>query len=248
MTVLIFMLGLVIGSFLNVCIYRIPKGESLVFPSSRCPACGQQLKFFDLVPVASFFVLGGRCRFCRGKISPRYPLVEFLTGCLFAAIYARIGLTPSLVPALSLTAVLIVVAFIDIDYYRIPDILVAFGFALGIALRIWIPFVTWEAAFFGVVLGGGILLLIALVSRGGMGGGDVKLAALIGFFLGWHRVLLTLFLAALFSSLAGITLILLQKKGRKDPIPFGPFLALGAVLSLLFSTELIHLYARCFLS
>lgn len=245
--IFIFILGLVIGSFLNVCIYRIPWGESLVYPSSHCGRCGTKLKTRDLVPVASFFMLKGKCRFCGEPISWRYPLVELLTGLLFAAVYGRFAWQSLLIPYLCLTALLVAMSFIDLDTYRIPDRLVLFGFLAGTAFHILAPFINYLDALLGFVLGGGLFFLIALASRGGMGGGDIKLAALIGFFLGWRLVLVAAFLASLLAAITGIMLIVLKKKRKKDSIPFGPFLALGTLLSIFIGREIIEIYAKYFL-
>ncbi|NMA14812.1 MAG: prepilin peptidase [Clostridia bacterium] len=241
-----FLFGLLVGSFLNVCIYRIPRGESIVWPPSHCALCGVKLKPIDLVPLAGFLLLRGRCRYCQGKISGRYPLVELLTGALFALIFHMYGGQPALVTLLFLTALLLVISFIDIDYYRIPNSLIIFGFVGGIVFQIFASFVPVKDAFLGLFVGGGLLFLIALCSRGGMGGGDIKLAALIGFFLGWRMILMVLFGAAFFASLVGLMLIAGKRKTRKDPIPFGPFLGIGAFLALVWGEQLMGLYLGYF--
>ncbi|MEL7568045.1 MAG: prepilin peptidase [Dehalobacterium sp.] len=239
---IIFIFGLIIGSFLNVCINRIPRGESIVFPPSRCEACNTYLKPFDLVPVASFLLLKGKCRYCGDKLSWRYPMLELFTGFLFALVYQVIGFGISIIPYLFLTSLLLIISFIDIDHYRIPDPLIIIGLGAGIAFQIFIPFQPLINALLGFFTGGGILFLIALLSRGGMGGGDIKLGALIGLFLGWKLMLLSLFLAAFLASTAGICLMILKKKSRKDAIPFGPFLSLAAFISLLRGNYLISWY------
>lgn len=245
---LIFIFGLVIGSFLNVCIYRLPLGQSIAYPPSHCGKCETDLKPFDLIPVITFLLLGGKCRYCSQKISCRYPFVELLTGILFVIIYLYIGFNLTLLPYLFFITLLIVISFIDIDHYRIPDKLIVFGIIIGMIFHILTPFVTYIDALIGFFIGSGILFLLAVLSKGGMGGGDIKLAALIGLFLGWKLTLLTLFLSSLLASLIGVSLILLGKKDRKDPIPFGPFLALGALIALLYGNVLLEFYFRNFIN
>lgn len=227
---IIFIFGLIIGSFLNVCISRLPKGESVVFPSSRCEACNTRLRFFDLVPVASFLLLKGKCRYCGFKLSWRYPGVEIITGILFVLIYLTRDWNARLISDFFWTSLLLVISFIDMDYYRIPDSLILIGLGAGLIFQIFIPSLSLSESILGFITGGGILFLFALISRGGMGGGDIKLGALAGVFLGWKLVILSLFLAALFASATGLFLIVTKRKSRKDPIPFGPFLSLGAFL------------------
>ncbi|ATW23992.1 prepilin peptidase [Candidatus Formimonas warabiya] len=243
---ILFIFGLIIGSFLNVCISRIPRGESIVFPPSRCEACGTNLKPFDLVPVASFLLLRGKCRYCGCRLSWRYPGIEVLTGVLFILLYQNFGVAKNLIPALFLISLLIIVSFIDMDHYRIPDLLIIFGLGTGIVFQILIPSIRFSDSLLGLIVGGGILFTLALVSRGGMGGGDIKLGGLIGFFLGWRFILLSLFLAALLASIIGLALMLVKKKSRKDPIPFGPFLSLGAIISVLWGNDLILWYVNSF--
>lgn len=243
-----FTFGLIIGSFLNVCISRIPRGESIVFPPSRCEACDTKLRSFDLVPVASFFLLRGKCRYCSAKLSWRYPGVEILTGVFFVLGYQVIGFTINLIPFLFLTSLLLIISFIDIDHYRIPNPLILIGLGAGILFQIFIPFQPFINSLLGFVTGGGVLFLIALLSRGGMGGGDIKLGALIGLFLGWKWMLLSLFLSAFLASAAGVSLMIMRKKSRKDPIPFGPFLSLGVFISLLWGNHLIFWYINYFVN
>ncbi len=240
--VLAALFGLIIGSFLNVVIYRMPRGESVVAGRSRCPACGRALAWYDLVPVLSYLALRGRCRYCRTPISPRYLLVELMTGAVFAALFYRFGPTPALAKYLFLGAVLIAATFIDLEHYLIPDRLVLAGLAgaviLGFAARdvgIW-------SALAGCAAGAGFLLLVVVISKGGMGGGDVKLAAVTGLFLGWPFGPLGIFLGACVGGLVAFFLLLFRIKGRKDPLPFGPFIALGSFLALLWGKEVISWY------
>jgi leader peptidase (prepilin peptidase)/N-methyltransferase len=230
---LIFIFGLIIGSFLNVCIYRIPKKESVVFPASHCTSCSTKLKPIDLIPVFSWLLLKGKCRYCNAKILKQYPLVELLTAVLFVFLYSVIGLSNYLPVVLVFTALLIVVSFIDYQYYLIPNKLILVGFVIGLMIHIIFPTLAWQNALLGFVVGGGVLYVLAVLSKGGMGGGDIKLAALIGFYLGWQKVLQALFFGALLGSVFGILMILTKKIDRKTPIPFGPFLSMAVILTLL---------------
>ncbi len=240
--VLIFLLGLILGSFLNVCIYRIPRKESISFPPSHCPKCETDLRAFDLFPVASFLYLGGKCRYCGNKISWRYPFVELLTGSLFLLTALLIGLELVLIKYLFMVSLFVVISFIDLEHYLIPDKIIIFGFIVGIGLNIVIKDVTLVNSLLGFAAGGGFLLLLAVVSNGGMGGGDIKLAALIGFLLGWQKVLLGLFFGALVAAVIGIVLIVLELKKRKEPIPFGPFIALGTLFVMFLGEKLVSWY------
>jgi leader peptidase (prepilin peptidase)/N-methyltransferase len=234
MAVLFFILGLVIGSFLNVCVYRLPRGESIVFTPSHCPTCGSRLGARDLVPLLSYLGLKGRCRFCGAPISARYPLIELATGLLFAAVYAHTGLTALLPKQLFLVAVLIMVTFIDLKYMIIPDRIIVFSLAGGIFLNLLARDLSLLSAGLGLLAAAALLLAPALIYRGGMGGGDIKLAAVIGLFLGWPNGLLAVLLGCLLGALVGITLLLTGRKGRKDAIPFGPYLAAGTLLAMLY--------------
>ncbi|MGQ9497209.1 MAG: prepilin peptidase [Desulfotomaculales bacterium] len=242
-----FLLGLSIGSFLNVVIYRLLRGESVLGGRSRCPACGRALGWCDLVPVLSYLLLRGKCRYCRAPISPRYPAVELLTGAVFAALFYRFGPTPALAKYLFLGAVLIAAAFIDLEHYLIPDRLVLAGVAgaviLGFAARdmgIW-------PTLAGCAAGAGFLSVVAVISKGGMGGGDVKLAAVVGLFLGWPLVALALLLAVVVGGLAAAVFLLLGIKGRKDPVPFAPFIAAGTLAAILWGPHIIDWYQQVFL-
>ncbi|OPZ74856.1 MAG: Type 4 prepilin-like proteins leader peptide-processing enzyme [Firmicutes bacterium ADurb.Bin456] len=239
---LFLILGLVIGSFLNVCVYRLPRGESVVFTPSHCPACGLRLGAGDLVPLLSYLVLKGRCRSCGARISSRYPLVELTTGLLFAAVFMRTGLTVLLLKQLFLVAVLIAVTFIDLEHMIIPDRIIVFSLAGGIFLNILAGDLSLLSAGLGLIAAAALLLAPALIYRGGMGGGDIKLAAVIGFFLGWPNGLLAVLLGCLLGALAGITLVLTGRRGRKDAIPFGPFLAGGALLAMFYGNQCLSWY------
>jgi leader peptidase (prepilin peptidase)/N-methyltransferase len=241
-SLLIFVLGTIVGSFLNVCIHRLPAGESVVFPPSRCVSCGAKLGFIDLVPVFSFLYLRGRCRRCGAPFSWQYPLVEFAAGLLFVLAWLRFGAGWATPAAWALISVLIVAAVIDLRHRIIPNRLILAGLVLGlplVALQSWTSLLWGVAALFGAGL---LMLAIAVVSRGGMGGGDVKLAALMGLYLGPAGVAAALFLAFLAGGAAAVLLLATGRKGRKDPVPFGPYLALGGILAALWGREIINWY------
>ncbi|HHV63640.1 MAG TPA: prepilin peptidase [Peptococcaceae bacterium] len=233
-------LGLVFGSFLNVVIWRVPRGESIVSPGSHCPECGHILRFWELIPVISFLLLKGKCSRCGLKISLRYPAVEILTGLLFVLVYLfrternMIGI----ILDLAFVAFLIALAFIDIATFRLPDVLV-----LGIVLIGLInPLLTKDPLFWLSLLGagtaGGVFTLIAYFYPEGMGWGDVKFVAALGLYLGVPGIFSAVFFASLLGVIIGGLRIIVYKKDFKDPIPFGPFLAGGAVIVLLFGSKL----------
>jgi leader peptidase (prepilin peptidase)/N-methyltransferase len=239
-----FIFGCIIGSFANVCIHRLPWQHSLVLPSSHCPNCQQGLRPWHNVPILSYVLLKGRCAYCQTTISWRYPFVEFFCGLLYIVLYEHFGLSlPGMIFTLLATSLLIV-SFIDLAYRIIPDVITLPGIIAGLLASTLATSVGLGSALLGVVIGGGLFLLIAIVSRGGMGGGDIKLTAMIGAFLGWQGVFVTIFLAALSGAVSGLFLMVLKKKGRKDALPFGPFLALGALLALLWGHEIVHWYLR----
>lgn len=244
----LFALGLIVGSFLNVCISRIPIGESIILPSSHCPKCRISLKFYDNIPVLSYILLGGRCRNCGEKISWQYPLVEFLTCILFLAIGWRFGPSWPLIPYLVFVSSLIIITFIDLEHLIIPDIISLPGIGIGFLIS-FLPFmsVRYLDSIIGIFAWGGCFWVIAILGkwiwkREAMGGGDIKLIAMIAAFLGWQGGLVTVFWASLIGSIWGGFLILIKKKGRRDLIPFGPFLCLGALISLLYGSEMIQWY------
>jgi leader peptidase (prepilin peptidase)/N-methyltransferase len=240
--IIIFAFGLIIGSFCNVVIYRLPQGKSIVTPGSQCRSCGNFIHPWDNIPLLSYFVLKGQCRFCSAPISARYPTVEFISGILFVLLYLKLGLSISFAVYALLASTLLVVALIDYDHRIIPNIITLPGIAIGLVLSTWALPITPLDSLLGLLLGGTLFYLIALFSRGGMGGGDIKLIAMIGAFLGWQGALFTTFIGALLGSLVGMTLMLLGRKGRKDKVPFGPFLSGAAILFILWGEELIRWY------
>lgn len=242
--------GLMTGSFLNVCIWRLPRGESVVLPFSHCPLCNAPIRALDNIPLLSYVLLGGKCRRCRGRISPRYPLVEGLNAVLYAAVFYRYGMGWHLPVYLAFVSSLIVITFIDIDFQIIPDSITLPGIPVGLlagSLILPEPFsraglLGFKASIIGAAAGFCFFYAVAFLSRGGMGGGDIKLMTLIGGLLGWKSVLLSTLVGSFTGSLLGIFLMLFRGKGRKTKIPFGPFLALGAVAALLFGQEIFQWY------
>ncbi len=250
--------GLVIGSFLNVVIARVPEGKSLWRPRSACPGCGAPIAWYDNVPLVSFAALRGRCRHCAMPIPWRYPIVEAVTAAAFGLALAVLGPTPAFAAAALLLAMLIAVTAIDLRLQIIPDAITLPGIALGVLASlatgrpgVRIPWLgvaahSWPAvildSLLGILVGGGIFLVIILASGGGMGGGDMKLGAMLGAFLGWQLGLLALMLAVLSGGLVAVVLLALRRRGRKEAIPFGPFLALGGAVAFLWGDALLGWY------
>jgi leader peptidase (prepilin peptidase)/N-methyltransferase len=229
--------GLCVGSFVNVVIARIPAGRSIVHPGSACLHCGTPIRWHDNIPVLSYILLGGHCRGCQATISWRYPFVELMCGALFAAAYLRFGPGSQLVAALVLLSTLVAITGIDVDHQIIPDVLSIPGIVLGLLMSFAPGGIGWRDSLLGTLLGGGVFIVIIIASgivlgQPGMGIGDVKLGAMLGAFLGWKLVLLSILLSVLIGGPLAATLLATGKKGRKDPLPFGPFLAVGAVISL----------------
>jgi len=242
-----FCFGAVIGSFLNVCIRRLPAGESIVYPPSHCPGCGTRIRGRDNIPLLSYLLLCGRCRSCGSRISLRYPAVEALTAIALVLLLYRFGLTGSFAVAAVFLTALIVISFIDLDHQIIPDVITLPGIAVGLLLSVAGMGPRVLDSVLGALLGGGLLYAVAVgyhawTGREGMGGGDVKLLAMIGAFLGWRSVLVTLVLGSFTGALVGVGLILGRGADVRVPIPFGPFLALGATCAIFFGDRLIHWY------
>ncbi|MGD8844077.1 MAG: prepilin peptidase [Desulfobacteraceae bacterium] len=241
------LLGMCIGSFLNVCIYRIPNGSSIVRPPSSCPVCNASIKWFDNIPVVSYILLRGRCRGCKTRISIRYPIVEMLTGLFAVIAWMEFGLSLSALIYFFFITILLVITFIDIDHRIIPDIISLPCIPLGFALSFVLPSITWIDSLLGIALGGGSLLAIAWgyqLFRGkeGMGGGDIKLLAMIGAFLGWKGVLFTIMASSFTGTAVGIIMMIRAGGGMKMALPFGPFLAIGAILYLFVGPQTISWY------
>lgn len=254
-----FIFGSVVGSFLNVCIYRLPREESIVFPASHCPSCGKGIRFYHNIPIFGYLALGGKCADCGSRISPLYPLVEALAGFTAVAVLAKFGLTLDAAFYLALIYALIVITFIDLQHMIIPNVITIPGILAGLVFGAlstdWaasralmervgysldgflvllneVPFLD---SVFGLLIGGGVLFLIAFLyvalrKREGMGMGDVKLLAMLGAFLGWEGVVFIMLVSSLIGTAAGLTLIFRKKENLRYAIPFGPFLSIAAVI------------------
>jgi leader peptidase (prepilin peptidase) / N-methyltransferase len=244
---LVFVLGLIVGSFSNVCIYRIPRNESVIYPASHCPKCRNKIKPIDNIPLLSYILLKGRCRNCGSKISIQYPLVEFLTGLIYLIIYLIYGLSIQSLAYIILSSALIIITFIDLQEQMIPDVISLPGIVVGLILSFMVPYISFINSALGALVGGGIILIIAWVGsiifkKEAMGGGDVKLTAMIGAFLGWRYTIISLFWGFFLGALIGIILIMTKIKKREDAIPFGPFIALGSIITLLWGEKILSWY------
>ena len=240
--------GAIVGSFLNVCIYRLPIGKSIVWPSSACPHCGRTLAWFENIPVASYLALWGRCHTCRKPIAGRYPLVEALTALMFAASWWFYGPSVLLLSRLLLGCALIVLFAIDLEHRLLPNLITLPGIASGFALS-FVSGPGWLDSLIGVLVGGGVLYGIAEVyyrvrHEEGLGMGDVKMLAMIGAFIGWKLTLVTLMMASFAGSMIGLALIAADRGGMKHALPFGTFLALGAALAATIGQGLLDWYLR----
>jgi len=245
--ILTFIIGLVVGSFSNVCIYRIPRNESIIYPASHCPKCHSNILPKDNIPLLSYILLKGRCRHCKSKISIQYPIVEFLSGLIYLIIYLVFGLSIQTLIYILLSSSLIIIAFIDLNEQIVPDVISLPGIVIGLILSFFVPYISFINSALGILVGGGIILMIGLAGsvifkKEAMGGGDVKLAAMIGAFLGWKYIIISLFLGFFLGALAGISLILSKIKKREDAVPFGPFIILGSFITLLWGEQIISWY------
>lgn len=243
----VFLLGAIVGSFLNVCIYRLPQDQSVVSPGSRCGSCGAAVRWFDNLPILSWLILRGRCRSCKASFSIRYPLIELLNGLLWLAVLLRFGASPTALVYALLISALVVVTFIDFDHQIIPDEISLGGILLGFLISFFLPMPGWTASLLGILLGWGSLALVFyaylwLTGREGMGGGDAKLLAMLGAFLGWQAVPFIIFVSSLLGSVLGLTVMAIKGKDRHLAIPFGPYLALGGLLYIFYGPQLINWY------
>jgi len=238
--------GLAIGSFLNVVIHRLPRGASIVSPGSRCPACGYALRAMDNIPVVSYLMLRGRCRQCGVRISPRYPLVEIATAALFVLHYFVFGWTPLLAVRLLFAASLVALFAIDLEHHLLPDAITLPGVGAGLLASLFLP-PGIRDALIGVLAGGGVLWLIGeayyrYAGEEGMGGGDVKMLAMIGAFLGWQLVIVTLVFSSIAGSLIGVLLIVTKRGGMKYALPYGTFLSIAALVASLAGAQIVEWY------
>lgn len=246
-TIAAILFGSLVGSFLNVCIARLPKGESIAFPGSHCPHCGHPIRFYDNIPILSYLHLKGRCRDCGRPISVQYPVVEAVTALGSLWMFLRYGITLSYLFYFSFFSAMVVITVIDLYHQIIPDAISLPGIGVGLVSSLVLPEITLKDSVIGVLLGGGSLFVVAtgyqwLFKREGMGGGDVKLLAMIGAFLGWKAVILTILMGSLLGSVVGIAVMLIQGKNMKYAIPFGPFLAAGALVSLAYGRQIMVWY------
>ena len=244
--VLFFAVGLIVGSFLNVCISRLPRRESVVWPASHCTKCGRNLSWFENIPVASWLALRGRCRTCHASIGLTYPVVELVTAVTFAGGYVIYGPTPLLAVRLLFACAMIVLFVIDLRHRILPNVITLPGIVVGLVCSVMLP-PGWLASLIGAIAGGGILFAIAELYyrvRGveGLGMGDVKMLAMIGAFLGWQLTLVTLLLASFSGSVIGVTLIATGRGRTQTALPFGTFLAVGALIAAVSGEALLAWY------
>ncbi|MGD9503369.1 MAG: A24 family peptidase [Syntrophobacteraceae bacterium] len=242
-----FIIGCCLGSFYNVVIHRLPNGESLVHPPSHCPGCDKPIAPYDNIPILSYLLLRGKCRHCRASISPRYPLVEALTGLVAMLLFRRYGFHPQLLVEFVFASILIIITFIDLDTYTIPDVFSLTGIGLGFLGSFLTARLSWTDSLLGVLLGGGLFWAIAagyawVRRREGLGGGDIKLLAMIGAFVGWSGVVFTILAASISGLAVGLVVMARSRQGLTAMIPFGPFLALGAISYIFWGQSFFQWY------
>jgi leader peptidase (prepilin peptidase)/N-methyltransferase len=246
-SVLVTMFGAVVGSFLNVCIYRLPLRKSVMWPGSQCPSCGAAVKPYDNVPIAGYLWLRGRCRNCRAPISIQYPIVELVTGVVFLGAFLLFDSPLILIQRLLFACAMIVLFVIDLEHRILPDVITLPGIVVGFLFSLFLP-PGWRDSLIGIVLGGGSLWLMGELyfrvrHEEGMGFGDVKMLAMIGAFLGWKLMLLTLVLSSLLGSMIGVAMIALNRGDMKYALPFGTFLAIGALVAAVVGDGIIAWYS-----
>jgi leader peptidase (prepilin peptidase)/N-methyltransferase len=244
---LVFCAGACVGSFLNVCIYRLPEGRSVVRPGSACPHCRRFLRWWENIPLLSYVFLRARCRSCGARISPQYPLVELLSGFLALALWYRFGLGASFFIYAYFSASLLIISLIDLEHKIIPDCISLPGIVLGFLSSFFLPNLSWYDSLIGILVGGGALYVLAwgyylIARREGMGGGDIKLLAMIGAFMGWQALPLVVFLSAAVGSILGLAVMVVRREGRHMAIPYGPFLGGAALFTLFFGQHFISWY------
>ncbi len=240
-SLLVFIYGLLIGSFLNVVIYRLPENKSIVFPGSHCFNCNTRLKVVDLIPVLSWVFTKGKCRYCGEKVSWQYPLVELITAILFLLLFLNFGFSVRFFILLLLISVLIVCSVIDLKYKIIPNKITYPSIIIALILSFILNHITFISSFIGILIPGGLLLLLALLYGKGLGMGDVKLVAVIGAVLGWQFTLLGIFIGSFFGAIIGITLMITGVIDRRTRIPFGPLISIGIIISIFYGHDLLNL-------
>ena len=245
MSIFVLPFGLIIGSFLNVCIHRLPLGESPAWPGSHCPRCRAPLKWYDNIPVISYVILNGRCRACGNPISRRYPIVELLTAGLFVGAYLLYQ-PPLMIQRLVFGCAMIVLFFVDLEHHRLPNEITVPGIVVGFLFSLFMS-PGWLSSLIGILVGGGVLWLLGTLwflirHEEGMGFGDVKMLAMIGAFLGWKLMLATLFVSTILGSVIGLSLIAAKKGNLKTALPFGCFLAIGAILASVVGDRAVSWY------
>ena len=239
--------GVIIGSFLTVCIHRVPREASIVSPRSACVSCNQTISWYDNIPIVSFLMLRGRCRYCHSAILPRYPIIELSNGLGYMAILWRFGWGWEAVVYVIFFSALLTITWIDWDYQIIPDVISLPGIVVGVAAASTVLPTGLMNSLIGVFVGGGVLWFMAWISpflfgKEGLGGGDIKLLAMVGAFLGWQAALTTLMLASIVGAVVGLVLLAFKVLKRGQYIPFGPYLALGAMLALFFGADMTDWY------
>jgi len=247
MDLIVFIFGLCIGSFLNVCIYRLPLNQSIIKPSSFCPKCNTPLKWYHNIPVLSYFILRGKCAYCGERISIRYLAVEIITGALLLINYRIFSLSFDFFYYSLFVCLLIIVIFVDLKHMIIPDEISIGGVIAGFLMSFFSSNITFKESLIGILVGGGILYAIIWIyyiftKKEGMGGGDVKLLAMIGAFLGYRSIFFVIFSASIIGTIIAVPFMILKGKGRDFAIPFGPFLSIGALIYLYFGDEIIKLF------
>lgn len=245
-TLLIFLLGLLLGSFFNVVGLRLPLGQTFADDRSRCPHCQQTLSWYELIPILSFFLQSGKCLSCKTPISRMYPMIELATASLFTYSFVRIGVDLELIIVLLLISLSMIVLITDLTYMLIPNKLLLFFLPFFISLRLIVPLDPWWSAPLGLIIGYLLILMIILISRGGMGAGDMKLLALLGIVLGIDKVLLTFFLACVIGSINGLILLILKGIKRSQAVPFAPYMIIAALSAYFFGDQLINWYFQLF--
>jgi leader peptidase (prepilin peptidase)/N-methyltransferase len=243
--ILLACVGAVVGSFLNVLIFRIPEGQSIVFPSSHCPKCGHAIRVYDNIPIISYLVLRGKCRDCHNKISIQYPIVEAITAVMSLLLFLKFGLSLKFLASFIFTSALFVITFIDLRHQIIPDVISLPGIPVFFFLAVFVMDLTVWESLLGIVIGGGSLFAIAflyeiITKREGMGGGDIKLLAMLGAFLGWKSLFFVLFASSLLGAVVGVAAMVMKGQDMKYAVPFGPFLSIAAVAYLFVGADVMN--------